>query len=497
MSPVMRRILSATAAFSAAFGVLWLVDRSVFQKRGGDTLPDVFTAEERPRVDWGQTPVSTALSEEQAMVVKRVKPGVVSIQVERQSMETEDGPLTPDGTSGKVQHLVTVPGVGSGAIVSREGHVITNWHVVEGGADRIFITLNGEESARKATLVDKDDQIDLALLKVEPRRPGEVFPALRFGDSDKMQEGHFVLAVGSPFNLRGTVTRGIISYRDRRVSDTLTSYLQTDCTINPGNSGGPLVNLQGDIIGIVTRKLQGPDEAVAAEGYGLAIPGNDVLETVDRLRSKGRPRLYHGLSVDDWPKVSEAQEKPPEAVVITGINRRSPADKAGLHSGDVIESVNGVRISGLSEWRRVLRERKVGDTLTLTVRREGEVKEPSLVIEDFDKAVPAESSIKPATVHGVTVRVLSRIERYLLGLPEPIGLQVQDVAADSPFAGKLSRGMKILRVSTPDRGQVTSVATPAEFEQELKAVAATGGFLVLDASGEPEPEHYEPFTLKP
>ncbi len=480
MSPVLRRILYAAAAFVAAFGVLLLVDREFFRKRGGDTVPDTFTAEERPRVDLGHLPVSMALDEEQARVVESVMPGVVSIQVERQRTVSEDGPLRPDGTAAKVDRLVAEPGVGSGAIVSKEGHVITNWHVVDGGTDRIFVTLSGEEGARRATLVDKDDQIDLALLKVEPRLPGEVFPALRFGDSDKIKVGHAVMAMGSPFNLRGTVTKGIISSRDRRVSDTLTAYLQTDCTINPGNSGGPLVNLQGDIIGLVTRKLQGPDEATAAEGYGLAIPGNDVLETLDRLRDKGRPRIYHGLTVEDWPKSSATHERPSEAVVITGVTRRSPAEKADLHQGDVIESVNGTRVSGLSEWRRALRERKVGETLTFTVRRGKEVKEMKLEIEDFDKAVPPESGVK---VRGVTVRVLRRMERYLLGLEEPIGLEVEHVAADSPFTDILSRGMKITHTSTLDR-LATAVATPAELGAELDSVAATGGFFVLVAIGE-------------
>ncbi len=495
MTPVLRRISYAAAAFAAAFGVLWLIDSRVFQKRGGDEVPDTFTAEERPRVDLGQTPVSTALSEEQALVVERVKPGVVSIQVERRRAVLEDGPLKPGRAAEKVERFITEPGVGSGAIVSKEGHVITNWHVVDGGTDRIFVTLSAEDGARRATLVDKDDQIDLALLKVEPRHPGEVFAALRFGDSDKVKVGHDVMAMGSPFNLRGTVTRGIISYRDRRVSDTLTAYLQTDCTINPGNSGGPLVNLQGDIIGLITRKLQGPDEAVAAEGYGLAIPGNDVLETLDRLRSKGRPRIYHGLSVEDWPKVSAAQEKPVEAVVASGVTRRSPAEKAGLSMGDVIESVNGTRVSGLSEWRRALREHKVGDTLTFTVRRGKDVKELSLVIEDFDKAVPAESGVKSGEVRGVSVRVLRRMERNLLGLAEQIGLEVEQVAADSPFAGILRRGMKLLYVSTPDRARVDPVATPGEFAAALDGVATTGGFLVLGASG--ERDHWVEFSPIP
>lgn len=428
--------------------------------------------------------VSAALSNELSLVVERVMPGVVSIQVERRRT-VMDSVLRPGGAR-EEERVVSEPGIGSGAIVSKEGHVITNWHVVEGGEHSIFVTLSGEELARRATLVDKDDQIDIALLKVVPARPGEEFPALRFGDSDKVKRGHMVLAMGSPFNLRDTVTNGIISHRERRVSDTLTAYLQTTCIINPGNSGGPLVNLEGDIIGIVTRKLLGPDGETAAEGYGLAIPGNDAAEVMDRLRSKGRPRIYHGLTVDDWPKNSWQQGKPPEAVIVTGVSRRSPAEKAGLHLGDIIESIDDTRISSFSEFRRAIRQRKTGDALKFAVRRGGTVSPVSVVLEDFDKAVPPETGIKPAMVYGVTVRVLRRSERNLLGLSESIGLAVESVESDSPLASVLSRGMNVLHVSTPDRSIVTPVATPDEFRTALESVATTGGFLLAGATGEPD-----------
>jgi serine protease Do len=474
------KIILTAAAFAAGAGLVWFLQ---YQKDGAET-PESFTPEQRARVDLGLMPVSAALSAEQALVVERVTPGVVSIQVQRRRTVLE--PVLKPGGVDEMEREITEPGIGSGAIISREGHIVTNWHVVEGAADGIFVTLSSEEGARRATLVDKDDQIDIALLRVEPRRRGEEFTALRFGDSDKAKRGHLVLAMGSPFNLRETVTNGIISHRERRVSDTLTAYLQTTCIINPGNSGGPLVNLEGDIIGIVTRKLLGPEETASAEGYGLAIPGNDVLETVDRLRSKGRPRTYLGLQVDDWPEGHWQRGQPPQAVVVTGVSKQSPAEKAGMQPGDVIESVNGSRITSTAEYRRATRGHSVGDSMKFSVRRGSEVLELNAVLEDFDKAVPPETTVKPATVRGVRVRVLRRSERNLLQLGEPIGLAVESVAEDSPFAGLLKRGMNVLDVAPPDRTTIVSVSTPAEFAAELDARAATGGQFRTGAIGEPD-----------
>ena len=473
-----RNIFTAAAALAAGIGAGWFF---LHQNREA-TGPEPFTPEQRARVDLGQMPVSAALSDEQALAVDRVMPGVVSIQVQRRRMVKE--PVLKPGGIEEVEREITEPGVGSGAIVSREGHIVTNWHVVEGGTDAIFVTLSGEETARHATLVDKDDQIDIALLRVEVRRKGEEFTALRFGDSDKVKRGHLVLAMGSPFNLRETVTNGIISHRERRVSDTLTAYLQTTCTINPGNSGGPLVNLEGDIIGIITRKLLGPDENASAEGYGLAIPGNDVQEVVDRLRSKGRPRTYLGLQVGDWPEGNWQRGKPSEAVMVTGVWKQSPAEKAGLKLGDVIESVNGQRVTSGAEYRRATIGHNVGDSMKFAVRRGEAATAASAVLEDFDKAVPPENAVQPATVRGVSVRVLRRSERNLLGLAEPIGLAVEAVAADSPLTAALRPGMNVLDVATTDRSVVKGISTPAEFAAELEALAATGGMLRTGAMGE-------------
>jgi S1-C subfamily serine protease len=479
MSSVLRRILYGVAALATAFGLVWIIDHFYFQEEAPP--PEAYTVPAQPRVESGLLPVSMALNEERSLIVERVLPGVVSVHVDRESTVTET--VVRPGGSRTVERTVTEPGIGSGAFISKEGHIVTNWHVVEGGRN-IRVTLYGEEAARRATLLDKDDQVDIALLKVEPRRPGEEFPALRLGDSDTVKRGHMVLAMGSPFNLRETITDGIISHRERRVSDTRTAYLQTTCTINPGNSGGPLVNLDGDIIGLVTRKLLGQTSSAAAEGYGLAIPSNDVSDAVDRLRSKDRPRLYLGLTVVDWPEQYWQTKGEPEAVVVKGVTSLSPAERAGLQVDDVIESIDSTRITSTAQYSRAIRQRRVGDSVMFVVRRGDEARRFTAVIADFDKAVPPVSEVKPVTVRGVTLRVLRRGERNLLGLDEAIGLAVESVTSTSPLSPWLSPGMNVLHLSTPDRVTVTPVATPERFAKLLDSLAPTGGFFITGATGE-------------
>ena len=447
-----------------------------------------------PRVDLNRIPVASALNDELAAVVQAVLPGVVSLHVER-TVPVAETTLRPGRAARTTPSETREPGVGSGAIVTREGHVITNWHVIEGGLETITLTLHGEESPRRATLVDKDDQLDFALLRIEPRTPGESFTPLRLADSDKVRAGHMVLALGSPFNLSETVTNGIISNRDRRVSDTYTSYLQTTCTINPGNSGGPLVGLHGDIIGMVTRKLMGPDEGAAAEGYGLAIPANDIADALDRFLNKARPRTYLGLTVDDWPEHYYQKGTEPEAVIVRGVARLSPAESAGLRKDDIIEAIDGRRIASTAEYRRTVRALAVGSQTTLTVRRGSEAVRLRLVVADFDKALPQETPGAPESIAGLTVRPLRRYERNLLGLVEPIGLRVEAVAPDSPLRSAATPGSAILHVSDASRSEIFPIATPADFRAAVTPLLANGGFLII---GRPrERDTWLPFLPTP
>jgi serine protease Do len=478
MSPVMRRVSYAAAAFGAALGVLWLIDREIFKPgREQGEKPETIVLEQRPRVEAGMLPSWSALNAELALVTERVMPCVVSVQVQRRRMVPEE--VNRGGSFHTEEREISESGVGSGSIISRDGYVLTNWHVVEGGENSVYVTLSGEESSRAAKLVDKDEQRDLALLKIEPRREGEQFPALRLGDSGKLRRGHLVLAMGSPFGLRETVTQGIISHRARRVSDTYTSYLQTSCVINPGNSGGPLVDVHGDMVGLVTKKLLGPEEQASAEGYGLAIPSSDLMLVLDGLMNKGRPQPYVGVTLEDWPERYWLKQEEAEAVAVKGVTRASPAEKAGLKLDDIIEVMDGERVTNIYDfWRRV-RLHKAGDTLSLTIRRGKEAQQASLVLTNLP-----ESSTKAEIVYGVTVRRLRSYERNLLNLADATGLRVEEVAPESPLAKVLSRRMNVLLVATPDGSTAITVATPEEFRKALEERAESGGNIIIGEAGE-------------
>ena len=464
--------ISAAAILAAATaGYAW-------RGRSLPPNPPSVSSSSPPRIDLNRIPVASALNDELASVVQAVLPGVVSIHVER-SIPVTERTLRPGQPPVSESAESREPGVGSGAIVTPEGHIITNWHVIEGGLDSLKVTLHGEESPRSATLIDKDDQLDFALLKVTPASPNEVFTPLRIADSDKVRAGHMVLALGSPFNLSETVTHGIISKRDRRLSDTYTTYLQTTCTINPGNSGGPLVSLSGDIIGMVTRKLMGPDDDASAEGYGLAIPSNDLADALDRLLHKSRPRTYLGLTVDDWPENYYQHGAEPEAVIVRGVARLSPAESAGLRKDDIIEALDNLRVTSTGEYRRAVRNHPVGSTITMTVRRGTEIIKTSLPVADFDKALPKDSPGEPLSVLGLSVRPLRRYERNLLGLEELIGVHVDSVDPASPLASSIHQGDSILHVSDSSHRNVQPITSPEAFRNLMAQLAPSGGFLVV------------------
>jgi serine protease Do len=229
------------------------------------------------------------------------------------------------------------------------------------------------------------------------------------------------------------------------------------------------------MVGLVTRKLLGPEDQASAEGYGLAIPSNDLQLALDGLMDKGRPQPYLGVSVEDWPERYWLKQQEPDAAVIKGVTRASPAERAGLKMNDIIEAVDGERIANRYDfWRRV-RLHKVGDALTLTIRPGRKVQ---VVLTDLP-----ESAAGPASIHGVTVRRLHPIERSLLNLEEATGLRVEAVDPASPLASVLSRGMNILDVGTPDRVRLRPVATPEEFRKELEGLAGSGGVIHTGVAG--------------
>lgn len=289
-------------------------------------------------------------------------------------------------------------GSGTGFAVSSEGYILTNAHVVE-GADKITVKLVGEDDERDATLIGSDTETDIAVLKVE----GVTLQPLKLGDSDSVRVGEYVLAIGNPLStdeLANTITFGIISATSREITiDNYTNtYLQTDAAINFGNSGGPLINMQGEVIGINSAKTitAGYDEygnAVSAEGIGFALPINQAQKIMEILITKGvvdRPGVGITVSTID-EELAEANGVPQGAYVESVVKDR-PAAEAGVQAGDIIVEANGKTITDKDELVDIVLSCTIGDELKIKVYRDGEYLDLTIVIGnksemDFDDVI--------------------------------------------------------------------------------------------------------------
>lgn len=256
----------------------------------------------------------------------------------------------------KYQHV----GTGSGVIISPDGYIITNNHVIE-NASEIEITLNNRKKL-KAVVVGTDKSNDIALLKVETDKP---LPNLPFGNSDNAKIGEWVLAVGNPYNLTSTVTAGIISAKGRDLdgNKNVEAFIQTDAAVNPGNSGGALVNTRGELIGINTAISSKTGSFI---GYSFAVPSNIAKKIVDDLLEFGAVQeAIIGIDID-------TVEKDIEGVRIGQIKSNSEASKAGLRKGDIITKVNNIKISKFSDLKGQLTAKRPGEYVNVTVNRNGE-----------------------------------------------------------------------------------------------------------------------------
>ena len=255
-------------------------------------------------------------------------------------------------------------GSGSGVIISADGYIVTNNHVVE-GASSVYVVLS-DGSEIKAEIVGADAQSDLAVLKID--KTG--LAAIPLGDSDKLQVGDPVVAIGNPLGddeLAGTVTHGIISGKNRKISIDGYTYtvLQTDAAINPGNSGGALVNAKGELVGINNAKDSG------AEGIGFAIPINVAKPVIEQLiRDGGIPRPMMGITPFDISEDQADFYNVPVGVAISALMENGPAAKAGLREGDIITEFDGQKVKTLMELRDVMNKHAVGDTVKVKVYRD-------------------------------------------------------------------------------------------------------------------------------
>lgn len=276
-------------------------------------------------------------------------------------------------------------GTGSGVIISNDGYIVTNNHVVDFG-DEFEVTLNDNRQF-KAKLIGRAAEVDLAVLKIE----GSDLKPIQYGNSDQTKVGQWVLAVGNPFDLNSTVTAGIVSAKGRGLSKgpgKLESYIQTDAPVNPGNSGGALVDAtSGKLIGINTAIVT---HTGSYEGYSFAIPVNLMTKVVDDIIKYGSyQRGYLGIQIDDLDSeyAEELEVNVTKGVVVTGFTPRSAAQSAGLQANDVIVKVNGQDVKNGNELTEKVGSAKVGETVTLTIVRGNERKEIPVKL----KAQPANS----------------------------------------------------------------------------------------------------------
>ena len=276
---------------------------------------------------------------------------------------------TKSVTQGYFMQTQEVEGIGSGFIINQEGYILTNYHVVK-GAQEISVTLSNDVTTT-AQIVNYDENQDVAMIKITDESV-KIPATVELGDSDSLQPGEEVIAIGTPLSteLSSTVTKGIISATSRSVaveSGVTMNLIQTDAAINAGNSGGPLVNTKGEVVGINSSKISGE----AVEGIGFSIPINDIK---DKIESLSKPILNLGISVRTIDEALSKQLNMEQGLYVVEVTEFSSAEKAGLKAGDIIVKADGNRITTFDEFKAVKNGKEEGDEISLEVIRNGESK---------------------------------------------------------------------------------------------------------------------------
>ena len=332
-----------------------------------------------------------------ADLVKKLSPTVVNIKVVKVE---KSGPFPiPDGPFGQFFKQFQMPenrpvqGAGSGVIISEDGEILTNNHVVD-GAKEVTVTLSDKEEYT-GKIMGRDPKTDLAVIKITPKKPLQAAP---MGNSDQLQVGDWVMAVGNPFGLSHTVTSGIVSAKGRTIgAGPYDNFIQTDASINPGNSGGPLYNMDGQLVGINTAII------AQGQGIGFAIPINTAKPLIPQLVTKGEViRGYLGVSIQSLtPDLSKALNLgETKGVLVAGVKPGSPAEKAGVKRSDVIVSYNGKSVDEPRELSTMVAETQVGKDAVLTVLRDGKKQDLKVMVGTLDqpeKTAAAGENAKPAS----------------------------------------------------------------------------------------------------
>jgi serine protease Do len=445
-----------------------------------------------------------------APVVKKVTPGVVKVftssKLQNASYGEGPGPgmddllrrFFGDQAPGRMmpRRNSGVPrqqGIGSGVITTKDGFILTNNHVVD-GADEVKVALqDGREF--NAKVIGRDPKTDIAVIKVDAKD----LPALQMADSDKVEVGDVVLAVGNPFGIGQTVTTGIVSATGRAggIGLDYEDFIQTDAAINPGNSGGALVDAEGRLIGINTAILS---RSGGNQGIGFAIPVNLARDVMDKLVKDGHvTRGYLGVMIQDiTPSLAkEFDLKQSQGALVSDVTPKSPAEKAGLKSGDVVLEFNGKKVTDSRHLKLEVARVNPGETVPVKILRDGATKNISLVV----KEMPGTEEVAQnggngnhddtGTLNGVAVSDLNNAARQQFGIPPSVrGAVITDVDPNSPSAeaglrpGDVIQEINRKPVKTADEA-VKLTENPGD-KKSLLRVWRNGGsrYVVVDETSE-------------
>jgi serine protease Do len=381
--------------------------------------------------------------------------------------------------------------LGSGFIIDSSGIVVTNNHVIA-DSDEITVILN-DGSRLKAELIGTDKKVDIALLRVKSDKP---LKAVKFGDSDKLRLGEWVIAIGNPFNMGGTVTAGIVSARNRDInSGPYDNYIQTDAAINRGNSGGPLFNLDGDVVGINTAIIS-PGSGGGSVGIGFSVPAKTAIAVIEQLKQFGETRRgWLGVRIQQvTDEIAESLGvKPPRGALVAGIDEKGPAKPAGIEAGDVIVTFDGKEIKEMRDLPRVVADTPVGKNVPVGIIRKGKEETKTVVLgrlEDGEKqaALTSPSTPGPAPVVkktlGLELSALTDELRKKYKIKDTVkGIVILNVDAGSQAADKrLNPGDVIAEIAQE------TVGTADEFDSKIEKLKKDGRrsalLLVMGADGD-------------
>lgn len=387
-------------------------------------------------------------------------------------------PRSPRAERGQPQPDEDQPrGVGSGFILTADGFVMTNAHVVE-GADEVIVTLPDKREF-KAKIIGSDKRTDVAVVKIE----ASGLPAVKIGDTNRLKVGEWVMAIGSPFGLENTVTAGIVSAKQRDTGDYL-PFIQTDVAINPGNSGGPLINMRGEVVGINSQIYS---RSGGFQGISFAIPIDEAVRVSDQLRASGKvTRGRIGVQIESVSKeVAESLGLgKPQGALVRGVESGAPAEKAGIEAGDIITKFEGKLIEKSSDLPRLVGNVKPGTKAVVTVFRRGTSKDLSVTIAEVEpeksarKASAPESKASasgPAQLLGLVVSELSDAQKKELKIKG--GVKV-DAAEGAAARAGLREGDVIVSVGNAE------VSTVKEFDFALSKADKTKAINLLFRRGE-------------